>query len=111
VSGAWPTLAPILALSAAGVLAAAALWAWLAERLALRIRSRLRAVPLALPLLLGALGYGAYWSAFFATPGLAVQMHAVRLTLAHAAGPALPLLAGVWLALSLWALAPLLRRR
>jgi hypothetical protein len=39
-----------------------------------------------------------------------VQLHAIRLTLTHFVGPALPWLAGVWLIASAAVLAPLLRR-
>jgi hypothetical protein len=104
------TLAVILIQSAGATVAALALWAWLARQLSGRIRSRLRAVPLALPLVVCAVGYGLYWLAFFSSPTLAVQMHAIRLTLQHLAGPLLPAIAGVWLALALWPLAPLVRR-
>jgi hypothetical protein len=93
-----------------GALAAVALWGWLAGLLAARIRSRLRAVPLCLPLLVAAAGHGLYWWAFFLSPAAAVQMHAIRLTLAHFAGPLLPWIGVVWLAGSLWALRPLLKR-
>ncbi len=111
MGGAAATLLPILVLSAAGILAALALWVWLTRLLSARIRSTLRAVPLCLPLLLAPLVYGLFWLAFFASPAVAVQMHAIRLTLDHAVGPFLPWIAGLWLALSLAALLPLLQRR
>jgi hypothetical protein len=104
------TLGLILVQSAVAIAAALALWVWLARLLAGRIRSRLRAVPLALPLLLAAVGYGLYWLAFFSSPTLAVQMHAIRLTFQHLAGPFLPFIAAVWLGLAVWPLAPLFRR-
>jgi hypothetical protein len=103
-------LVPIVALSAAGAVGAVLLWVWLSRLLRARIRSRLRAAPLAAPLLLLALGYGLYWLVFFASPTLAVQMHAARLTISYFLGPLLPWFAGVWLLLSGWALLPLVRR-
>lgn len=96
--------------AAAGVLAALALWIWLSGQLAARIRSRLRALPLCLPLLLIAAGYGLFWLAFFSSPGMAVQMHAVRLTVQHVAAPYLPWIGGTWLIASLAVLWPLARR-
>jgi hypothetical protein len=105
------TLPPILLASAAGVLAALALWIWLAQRLAARIRSRLRAVPLCLPLLLIPAVYGLFWLAFFSSPSMAVQAHAIRLTLQHAVAPFLPWIAGGWLVVALAALWPLLKDR
>jgi hypothetical protein len=103
-------LVTTVALSSIGVLAAVGLWVGLARLLAARIRSRLRAVPLALPLLMVALGYGAFWLAFFSSPATAVQLHAIRLTVAHFAGPLLPWTVGSWLVVSAWALKPLVMR-
>jgi hypothetical protein len=105
------TLPPILIASAIGVLAALALWIGLARMLSARIRSRLRAVPLCLPLLLIPAVYGLFWLAFFSSPAMAVQTHAIRLTVQHAVGPWLPWIAGGWLAVSLGALWPLISGR
>ncbi|MGL4243369.1 MAG: hypothetical protein ACRCTI_19830 [Beijerinckiaceae bacterium] len=110
MNGALPTLLPILLSAGVVALAAVGFWIWLARSLAGRFRSRLRALPLVLPVLLAALGYALYWIAFFASPAMAVQMHAIRLTIAHAVGPYLPFVAVGWLILSLLPLAPLLRR-
>ncbi len=87
-----------------------ALWVAIDRALQRRIRSRLRAFPLCLPLLLAALGYGLYWWAFFASPAMAVQMYAIRLTLQHEVGAWLPWIAGGWAALALYALRPLVTR-
>jgi hypothetical protein len=102
--------AEIYGVALGGALLSIALWVWLAGLLAERIRSRLRAVPLCLPLLLIAAGYGLYWWAFFSSPAMAVQMHAIRLTLVHLAGAFLPWIAGLWLVIGLWCLKPLVRR-
>jgi hypothetical protein len=104
------TLLPILLVSAAGTLAALALWAFLVHQLSARIRSRLRALPLAAPLVMMALGYGVFWLAFFSSPAMAVQMHATWLTIRHAVWPFLPWVAGAWLVAGLWALRPLFSR-
>ncbi len=93
-----------------GVLLAIALWVLLSKRLALANRTRWRSVLLCLPLVLGAAGYGLFWFGFFSSPAMAVQMHAVRLTLQHFAGPFLPWIGGVWLLVSGWLLLPLLKR-
>jgi hypothetical protein len=74
-------------------------------------RSRWRPVLLCLPLLLGAAGYGLFWLGFFSSPGAAVQLHAVRLTLRHAIGDFLPMIGAGWLALSGLLLLPLVRNR
>jgi hypothetical protein len=103
-------LTPIIAAAAGGAIAALALWVWLARALGSRIRSPLRAVPLCLPLLLAAVGYGLYWWAFFASPFAAVQMHALGLAAGHYLGPVLPWFGAAWLAASLAALMPLVRR-
>jgi uncharacterized membrane protein len=94
----------------AGVVVVIAGWAALSGALAARHRSRWRAVVLCLPLVLIALGYGLFWWVFFASPASAVQMHALRLTIAHFAGPFLPGIGMSWLAISAWLLVPLLRR-
>ncbi len=93
--------------------AAVALIAWLglARASAARNKSRWRPVLLCLPLLLGSLGYGLFWFGFFSSPQTAVQLHAVRLTVQHFAGPLLPWIAAMWLLLSAWLLLPLLRQR
>jgi hypothetical protein len=96
--------------STVGAIMALALWVVLARAMAARGRSRWRAVLLCLPLLLGALGYGLFWLGFFSSPATAVQMHALRLTVQHFAGPPLPWIGAVWLILSGWVLVPLLRR-
>jgi hypothetical protein len=93
-----------------GVLAAIALWGWLAGQLKARIRSRLRAVPLCLPLVLAAAGYGLFWLGFFSSPATAVQLHAVKLTLQHALDGFAGWIAAGWLVVSLVALLPLMRR-
>jgi hypothetical protein len=89
---------------------ALALWIALARAIALRGRSRWRPVLLCLPLLAGAVGYGLFWFGFFSSPSTAVQLHAVRLTIQHFAGNALPWVALVWLMLSGWLLWPLAHR-
>lgn len=101
----------IYAVSGGSALIVLALWGALSHALDRSIRSRLRAVPLCLPLLAMAVGYGLYWWAFFASPSLAVQMHAIRLMLAHFIGPFLPWIVTGWLAFALVALRPLVRHR
>jgi hypothetical protein len=76
--------------AALGAAGAAALWVLLARWLARRGLRRWRSVPLGLTLLAAALGYGLFWAAFFSSPAMAVQMHAIRLTIVHALGGALP---------------------
>jgi hypothetical protein len=93
-----------------GAVMALALWVVFARAMAARGKSRWRPVLLCLPLLLGAVGYGLFWFGFFSSPATAVQLHAVRLTVQHFAGPFLPWIGAVWLALSGWLLLPLLRR-
>jgi hypothetical protein len=85
------------------------LWIVLARRMKALGRSRWRPVLLCLPLLLGAAGYGLFWLRFFASPGAAVQMHAIKLTLLHALGDFAPWIGAGWLALSALLLLPLLR--
>jgi hypothetical protein len=93
-----------------GVVLALTLWVWLSKRLTGVNRSRWRAVVLCLPLILGAAGYGLFWFGFFSSSAMAVQMHAIRLTLQHFVGPFLPWIGGVWLLISGWLLLPLLKR-
>jgi hypothetical protein len=93
-----------------GAIMALALWVVLAHAMAARGKSRWRPVLLCLPFLLGTAGYGLFWFGFFSSPATAVQLHAVRLTVQHFAGPFLPWIGAVWLALSGWLLLPLLRR-
>jgi hypothetical protein len=93
----------------AGAVIVLILWIFLSRALAVRNLSRWRAMALCLPLMLLALGYGLFWWAFFASPASAVQVHAIRLTVSHFAGPFLPWLAGSWLAISVWLLKPLAR--
>jgi hypothetical protein len=95
----------------AGVALALIGWIALARALARRGRSRWRAVLLCLPPLVGSAVYGLFWAAFFSSPGMAVQMHAIRLTIQHAVGPWPPWIAGAWLAAALALLWPLARRR
>jgi hypothetical protein len=83
------------------------LWVWLARRFSSLGKSRWRAVPFCLPLLLMSLAYGAFWLMFFASPALAVQTHAIRLTLAYFIGPFAPWVGTAWLALSAALLLPL----
>jgi hypothetical protein len=96
--------------AALGVILALALWVFLARKLAAADRTRWRAVLLCLPLLLGAAGYGLFWFGFFSSPAMAVQLHAVRLTLQHFAEPFLPWVGGIWVLLSGWLLLPLVTR-
>jgi hypothetical protein len=93
-----------------GTVIALALWVFLNRAIAARGKSRWRPVLLCLPLFIGCAGYGLFWFGFFTSPKTAVQLHAVRLTIAHFAGPFLPWLGAVWLALSSWLLLPLVRR-
>jgi hypothetical protein len=93
-----------------GVIAALLIWFALARIAARRGLSRWRPVLLCLPLLLIAAGYGLFWWGFFSSPAMAVQLHAVRLTLEHAVGAYLPWITGGWLAASLGLLLPLLKR-
>ncbi|MGL4636316.1 MAG: hypothetical protein ACRCWF_10065 [Beijerinckiaceae bacterium] len=93
-----------------GFVLAVILWVFLSRKLAAANRSRWRAVLLCLPLVLGALVYGLFWFGFFSSPAMAVQMHAVRLTLQHFVMPFLPWIAGVWLLISGLLLLPLLKR-
>jgi hypothetical protein len=87
-----------------------AVWLQAARALGRRGASRWRAVPLFLPLVLMAAGYGLYWWAFFSSPAAAVQAHAIRLTIAHAAGAILPWIGAAWLAIAVALLRPLWRR-
>ncbi len=103
-------LAAIQLTAALALLAAIALAVTLARLLRRRGLGRWRAAPLGLTLALAAAAYGLYWTAFFASPALAVQMHAVRLVLAHALGAALPWIAAGWLAITALPLLPVLRR-
>ncbi len=98
-------------LSAAGaLLAVLALWILAARHLRRRGLGRWRAAPLGLTLVVAAAAYGLYWTAFFASPALAVKMHALRLILTHALGAGLPWLPTCWLALAALPLLPLTRR-
>jgi hypothetical protein len=92
-----------------GAVLAIALWGVLARAMTARGRSRWRPVLLCFPLLLSALGYGLFWFGFFSSPATAVQLHALRLTVQHFAGPFLPWIGLVWLVLSSWLLLPLRR--
>ncbi len=103
-------LAAIQLAAAGALLAALALWILAARRLRRRDLGRWRAVPIGLSLVLAAAAYGLYWTAFFASPALAVQMHALRLILSHALGAGLPWLIAGWLALVALPLLPLARR-
>jgi hypothetical protein len=96
--------------SMVGAVIALALWVVLTRAMVARGRSRWRPVLLCLPLLLGAVGYGLFWFGFFSSPATAVQLHALRLTVQHFAGPFLPWIGAVWLAMSGWLLVPLVRR-
>ena len=87
------------------------LWVWLSRRLTARGRTRWRAVPLCLPLLLIAMGYGFYWFGFFQSPATAVQLHAIRLTVSHAVDGFASYMVGGWLAVSLLLLLPVFRPR
>jgi Na+/proline symporter len=100
-------LAHILLTAALGCACALLLWMWLARRLVELGKTRWRAVPLCLPLLLISLAYGTFWLVFFSSPQLAVQAHAVRLTLASLTGPIVPWVGAAWLALSAALLWPL----
>jgi hypothetical protein len=97
----------------AGAVMAIILWGALALRLKAVGKSRWRPALLCLPALLIAIGYGAYWLAFFSSVDMAVQLHAIRLTLGHFAGlylgDALPWIGGAWLALGLGLLLPAFR--
>ncbi len=96
--------------SIVGAVIALALLVVLTRAMAARGRSRWRPVLLCLPLLLVAVGYGLFWFGFFSSPATAVQLHALRLTIQHFAGPFLPWIGAVWLASSVGLLAPLLRK-
>jgi hypothetical protein len=96
--------------SIVGAIIALALWIVLARAMVARGRSRWRPVLLCLPLLLGAAGYGLFWFGFFSSPATAVQLHALRLTIQHFAGPFLPWIGAIWLVMSGWVLVPLVRR-
>lgn len=89
----------IYAASAAAAILALALWVLLARLMRRSGRSRWQAAPLGLTLIVAAAGYGLFWFGFFSSPAMAVQLHAVRLTIAHAAGEAWPFVAAGWLAL------------
>jgi general stress protein CsbA len=91
-----------------GVISALVLWIMLARKMTRVGRSRWRAVLLCLPLLLGAVGYGLFWFGFFSSPDAAVQLHAVRLTIAYFTEALLPWLGGLWLVLSAWLIKPAL---
>jgi hypothetical protein len=96
--------------SIVGATMALSLWLVLTRAMAARGKSRWRPVLLCLPLMLGAAGYGLFWFGFFSSPATAVQLHALRMTVQHFAGPVLPWVGAVWLVLSGWLLLPMLRR-
>jgi hypothetical protein len=99
----------------AGAVMAVVLWVALALRLQAVGKSRWRPAMLCLPALLIAIGYGVYWLAFFSSVDMAVQLHAIRLTISHFAGlylgSALPWIGGTWLAVGLGLLLPAFRSR
>jgi hypothetical protein len=93
-----------------GAVMALALWVVLSRAIVARGGSRWRPVLLCLPLFMGCVGYGLFWLGFFSSSATAVQLHAVRLTIQHFAGPLLPWVGAAWLASSGWLLLPLARR-
>lgn len=94
----------------AGVVVSMALWGVLAKALARRQASLWRAAPLCLPLLLGSALYGLFWWGFFSSPAMAVQLHAIRLTIQHAVDGFAPWLIAAWILTSLALLFPLRRK-
>jgi hypothetical protein len=88
-----------------------ALWYWLSRRLGERGLTRWRALPLCLPLLLMTVGYGLFWFGFFQSPALAVQLHAVRLTINHVTDGFVSYAVFAWVAACVVLLMPLLKPR
>jgi peptidoglycan biosynthesis protein MviN/MurJ (putative lipid II flippase) len=103
--------AEIYGTALAGVVATLALWGWLARAMKALGKSRWRPVMLCLPLMLAAAVYGLFWYAFFLSPGAAVQLHAVRLTIEHAVSGFGTAIIAAWLGLSLILLLPLFHRK
>ncbi len=103
-------LAAIQLTAAGALLASLAIWIGVARLLRRRGIGRWRALPLGLTLAGAAALYGLYWTAFFASPALAVKTHAVRLVLTHVLGDKAPWIAAGWMALAALPLLPLVRR-
>ena len=94
-----------------GAILTLALWISLSRRLSRVGKSRWRAVGFCLPLLLAAVGYGLFWFGFFSSSDIAVQLHAIRLTIVYFSESFLSWAVALWLLISAWLIAPALRTK